>query len=49
MRVCIDQPYPYILDLTDKGWSSIGSTGLGLFLKWNLISLKWNKLTPMTS
>ena len=49
MRVCIDQPYPYILDLTDKGWSSIGRTGLGLFLKWNLISLKWNELTPMTS
>ena len=49
MRVCIDQPYPYILNLTDKGWSSIGRTGLGLFLKWNLISLKWNKLTPMTS
>ena len=28
MHVCIDQPYPYSLDLTDKGWSSIGRTGL---------------------
>ena len=33
MRVCIDQPYPYILDLTDKGWSSIGRTGLAFFFE----------------
>ena len=29
--------------------SSIGCTGYSWFLKWNIISLKWNKLTPMTS
>ena len=29
--------------------SSMGGTKLSVFLKWNLISLKWNKLTQMTS
>ena len=29
--------------------SSMGGTELSVFLKWNLISLKWNKLMQMTS
>ena len=29
--------------------SSMEGTELSDFLKWNLISLKWNKLTQMTS